>query len=573
VADIGSEARAQLDASMPPTWSRGNPVDIVGDADASRYSAALEPLLSDPESDALLVLNVHTAGAPTNATAEAVADVVRKGRGKWLRMKPVFAAWIGVGDSVSEIFANADIPHYATEAEAVRGFMHLVEYGEAHRALMETPPSLPTDFAPDAAAARRVVQAAIAEGRRWLDPLEIAQVFAAYEVPLAPVKLARSADEAVEAAAPWLAEGTAAAIKILSPDIIHKSDVGGVRLDLRDEKAVWEATNRMLARVRAAKPDARITGVTVHPTIVRPHARELIAGIADDPTFGPIIVFGCGGTAVEIVADKALALPPLDIRLAHELIERTRVARLLGAYRDVAAADKEEIALLLVKLAQLAADVPEIRDLDVNPVLADIAGMVALDARVAIAPSEPKFKGVGHPRFSIRPYPKEWERQLTLLDGSTVFARPVRPEDEALFRRFFEKVNQDDLRLRFFAPVKEISHTFIARLTQLDFARAMAFAALDAQGELLGVVRLHADANYETGEYAILLRSDLKGRGLGWKLMELIINYARSEGLKRIEGQVLRENTVMLAMCQELGFSIEADPSDTGIRIAVLALH
>jgi acetyltransferase len=286
-----------------------------------------------------------------------------------------------------------------------------------------------------------------------------------------------------------------------------------------------------------------------------------------------VIVFGRGGTAVEVIDDKALALPPLDLNLARELIGRTRVSRILTAYRNVPAVKQDDVALTLVKLAQLAADLPEVREIDINPLLADETGVVALDARVAIAPVETKFKGPGHPRFAVRPYPTEWEGRLTVGDGLCVLVRPVRPEDEGLFHEFFARVSQEDLRLRFFAPVKEFSHVFIARLTQLDYARAMAFAAIDeTSGQLLGVVRLHADANYESGEYAILLRSDMKGHGLGWRLMEWMIRYARADGLKRIEGQVLRSNAVMLKMCGELGFSIAEDPLDRDVYIVTLRL-
>jgi len=352
--------------------------------------------------------------------------------------------------------------------------------------------------------------------------------------------------------------------KILSPDIVHKSEVGGVRLNLTNANAVREAVNDIIARARAARPDARLTGVTIHPMIVRPKARELIVGIADDPTFGPIVAFGCGGTAVEVINDKALALPPLDLKTAHELIGRTRISRLLGGYRDVPAADVDAIALVLVKVAQLVADVAEIRDIDINPLLADRDGIIAVDARIAVAPVE--RPAAAQARFAIRPYPKQWERRIAAPDGRHVLLRPIRPEDEELVRRFFSRVTADDLRLRFFAPVKDIGHAFIARLTQLDYARAMAFVALDeSSGEMLGGVRLHADANYRNAEYAILVRSDLKGHGYGWLLMQTIIAYARQEGIRRIEGQVLRENTTMLAMCTELGFHAAPDADDPGI--------
>ncbi len=572
-AELSAETRKQLDTFLPPTWSKANPIDIIGDANAKRYAAALEVLLADTENDAVLVMNVPTALASAADTATAVAEVVRKKISTSIRPKPVFAVWISEEGAAATAFEVARIPHFATESDAVRGFMHLVRYCEAREALLETPPSLPEHFAPDVTSARRLVDAAIRDGRTWLDPIEAAALLEAYAIPIAPIVLAKAPDEAATASRPFLAAGQSIAVKILSRDITHKSDVGGVILNLSTEQAVRDAAVNVIARAQAARPDARIAGVMVQPMIVRPKARELIAGIADDPTFGPVVVFGHGGTAVEVIDDKALALPPVDLKLAHDLIARTRVSRLLKSYRDVAAAAELAVALVLVKLAQLAADIPEVRELDLNPLLADQDGVIAIDARVAVAPVEAKFKGPGHPRFAVRPYPKEWERRFALADETPIFVRPVRPEDEPLFQDFIKLVTAEDLRLRFFAPIKELSHAFIARLTQLDYARAMAFVAIDeASGNMLGVVRLHADANYETGEYAILVRSDLKSRGLGWKLMQLMIEYARSEGLKRIEGQVLKENTAMLDMCKEFGFRIETDHHDSELRIVAMAL-
>jgi acetyltransferase len=572
VAEISAATRARLDAVLPPTWSKSNPVDIIGDADAARYAAALEALLADPENDAVLVMNVQTALAPALDIARAVARIAERERAKAVP-KPVFAVWVGANGAVTQTFSRASIPHYATETEAVRGFMHLVGYREVTDALMKAPPSLPEHFAPDAAKARRIVGDALADGRTWLDPIEAGRLFAAYAIPIIPSVLAATPEEAQAKAAEFLAAGQAVAVKIASRDIVHKSDVDGVRLNLTSGAAVRKAAEEVIAAARQKRPQARIAGVTLQPMILRPKARELIAGIADDPTFGPVVVFGHGGTAVEVINDKALALPPLDLKLARDLIDRTRVARLLHAYRNVPEARIDDVALVLVKLAQLIADVPEIRELDINPLLADETGVLALDARVAVAVAAPKFKGRGHPHLAIRPYPSEWERRLVLGDNWRIFVRPVRPEDEPLVRAFFEKVTPEDLRLRFFAPVKELSAAFIARLTQLDYGRANAFVAIDeATGEMIGGVRLHADANYETGEFAILLRSDLKGRGLGWKLMQHIIDYARAEGLKRIQGQILRENTVMIRMCKELGFVVQDDPDDPNLCVATFAL-
>jgi acetyltransferase len=514
-AELSAPTLAKLDAVLPPTWSRSNPVDIIGDADADRYAAALDVLLSAPDSDALLVLNVPTALASAQATATRVAEMVAAYRARVYRARPVFAVWVGEDGATAGVFDAARIPHYRTETDAVRGFMHLVRYREAQEALMEAPPSLPEHFMREEAKAREVVERALAESRTWLDPLEVAKVFAAYAIPIAPIALARDPDEAAAAAIPLLASG-AIVVKIFSRDIVHKSDVDGVRLNLTSETAVRRAAADIITCARAARPDARIEGVIVQSMVARPKARELLVGLADDPTFGPVVAFGWGGTAVATIDDKALALPPLDLKLAHDLIARTRVSRLLRAYRNVPAAREDEVALTLVKLAQLAADVPEIRELDINPLLADEGGVIAVDARVAVAPLTGERRGRGHPRFAVRPYPKEWERTIRLGDGHEVFVRPVRPDDEALMRAFFTKVTMEDVRLRFFAPVREFSHEFIARLTQIDYARAIALVAIDpASGEMLGAVRLHADANFDRGEYAILVRSDLKGQGLG----------------------------------------------------------
>jgi acetyltransferase len=345
-----------------------------------------------------------------------------------------------------------------------------------------------------------------------------------------------------------------------------------VRVGLTSAAQASQAAVEILERARRLRPEARISGLIVQPMIEAGQARELIAGIADDPTFGPVVMFGAGGTAVEVVNDKALALPPLDLNLAEDLVKRPRIARLLAAYRNVAAVKPGDVALTLVKLSHLAASLPEIREVDINPLLASEKGVLALDARIAIGPVERKFGGSGHPRFAVRPYPVEWERRL-VLPGLNVLARPVRPEDAPLFNPFLARTTQDDLRLRFFAPIKELGAPFIARLTQLDYARAMAFAAIDeATGDLLGVVRLHADSQYRTAEYAILVQSDLKGRGLGWKLMELIIDYARAEGLQRLTGQVLRQNSTMIRMCRELGFDVKTDEHNTDMFAVSLTL-
>ncbi|WP_288588309.1 bifunctional acetate--CoA ligase family protein/GNAT family N-acetyltransferase [uncultured Methylobacterium sp.] len=578
LAGLSEETRARLAAAVPGTSAQDwrNPVDIGADADGPRYAAALEALMADRDNDAVLVINVPTALSGGSAVASEIVEAVKRGRKGAFRARPVFAVTVG-DEAAGEILSQAGIPRFATDADAVEGFTHLVRYREAQDDLTTTPAVLPDDLVPDAGAARAIVDRVLAEGRTWLDPREMANLLAAYGIPAQPVTLAADADAAAEAAWPIIAAGGTVALKLASPDVVHKSDVGGVRLGLTSEAAVREAAAEMLARVAQERPEARITGFVVQAMLRRTQARELIAGLVDDPVFGPVVVFGRGGTAVEVIDDRALALPPLDRRLAADLIGRTRVARRLKAYRDVAAADEAAVALVLVKLGQLAADLPELRELDINPLLADRDGVIALDARAAVAPPPPERRrdagtGPSHARFAVRPYPRAWERRI-VLDGQAILVRPVRAEDEGLFEVFFKQVSAEDLRLRFFAPVRDFSHAFLARLTQLDYARAIAFVAIEeATGTMMGAVRLHADANHETGEYAILVRSDLKGLGLGWSLMGLMLDWARAEGLRHVEGQVLRENTIMLAMCRKLGFTVRTDPSDPDLMLVRRAL-
>lgn len=570
LAVLSPETLAQLDEKMPSTWSHANPVDIVGDADAARFHAAMSALLDDQANDAILVLHCPTALSDSDGAAQAVVEALEEHRKKSLQPKPVFAVWLSATARSGEIFEAAHIPNY--RSGATQGFMHLVRWRENREALMAVPPGLPDDFAPRTEQARAIVQQALARGASWLDPVEILRLLEAYDIPLAPTFFAAKPEDVAPLAAELIAKYGACVVKIFSPDISHKSDVGGVVLNLVTPEAAVAAARTMMARVAAVRPQARIDGVTLHPMIHRPHARELIAGIADDPTFGPVIVFGHGGKAVEVINDRALALPPLDLRLAHELIERTSVVRVLHKYRDELEADIDGVALLLVKLSQLSADIPEISELDLNPLICDHEGVLAIDARIAIATVPGLHRNSANPRFAIAPYPKVRERQIRLRDGIDIFVRPVRPEDEDLYRDFFESVPQADLRLRFFAPVKEFTHAFVARLTQIDYARAMALCALDEKGVMVGGVRLIKNAQGTVGEYAILLRPDFKGRGLGWNLMKLIIEYAEDEGLQGIEGQVMASNRTMLAMCEQLGFTLSDDPEEPGIKLVQLDL-
>ena len=489
--------------------------------------------MDDPDVDAVLALNCPTAIASPKEASDAVIQAVGK------NTKPVLSSWLGDGAALParRAFADHKIPTFATPEDAISAFMQLVDYRHNQETLVETPASMPEDFAPDLATARSVIEKAIEEGRTWLNEPAAKALIAAYDIPTATTRIATTPREAAALAVEF---GGGVAIKILSDDILHKSDVGGVALDLFGPRHVEDAAAAMLQRVQVVKPDAVIDGFSVQPMIRRPGAHELIVGMVTDPTFGPMILFGQGGTAVEVMDDKALAMPPLNMRLAHEVIARTRIHRLLKGYRDRPPASLDAIAATLIKIAQLVIDHPEIDELDINPLLADDFGVIALDVRVKLTPTEAS----GPERLAIRPYPKELEETVTIKDGRSLILRPVRPEDEPAFHLGFTKLTPEEIQLRFFTPMKTLSHVMAARFTQIDYDREMALVLAEdgtpGEAAIGGVARLAADPDNERAEYAIIVGRELTGQGLGRLMMERLIAYARKRGIGELFGEVLR---------------------------------
>ncbi|MEJ0097208.1 MAG: bifunctional acetate--CoA ligase family protein/GNAT family N-acetyltransferase [Bauldia sp.] len=577
LSTLSPQTIAALDAALPATWSHGNPVDIIGDAGPERYDAAIAAVFADANVDALLVMACPTALASAEGSAEAVAATVKRLNAEGSQpYKPVLTSWLGEHDAAPARarLREAGIATYDTPADAVESLSYLTGYSQAQRALSRTPPDLPTDFTVDAAAARALLAKVAAEGRTTLTEPEAKAVLACFGIPVVETHVAERLEDVEGIAAELLGRTKAIAVKLLSRDVSHKSDVGGVVLGLRSAAAAKAAAGEIIERLKANVPTARIDGFTVQAMVDRPNAHELIVGVNEDNLFGPIILFGAGGTSVEVVADTAIALPPLDLKLAHDLIGQTRIAKLLAGYRDRAPADVDAVALALVRVSQMVIDCPEIGALDINPLLADSNGVIAVDARVVIDPKRIGDKAPNE-RLAIRPYPSAWEKRVRTLTGRELNLRPIRPEDARLYPDFTDKLEGRDLRLRVLAPRKFFAHDFLARLTQIDYAREMAFVALDPEsGALLGVSRLVADPDYTRAEYAVIVRSDVKGTGIGWSLMEHLIAYARAEGLKRLEGTVLAENTRMLEMCRQLGFSVEPDPDNAGscaVRIDLAA--
>ena len=557
LASMSDGTLQELDRLLPAAWSHGNPVDIVGDAPVDRYVAALEVLLDDPEADALLFIQSPTAIVPSVEIARACAPLIAKSQ------RSVFACWLG-GEGMKQadaVYSKSGIPTYATPEEAVRGFLHLVKYRHRQELLMQTPPSAAQEFTPDTAAARQVIDGALRESRDLLTEPEAKLVLAAYGIPVVATRTAHDVEEAVRIAEEL---GFPLALKILSPDISHKSDVGGVALNLESPGELRTAAEAMLKRCSELRPGAKLAGFTVQKMVRRGNAHELIAGVATDPVFGPVILFGQGGTAVEVIGDKAIALPPLNGALARDLVGRTRVAKLLAGYRDRPAVDFDALCLALVKVSQLVADLPQVVELDINPLLADEKGIIALDARIRVARTD--VTGTG--RFAIRPYPAELE-EWNEFDGRRVLVRPIRPEDEPQHREFLAGITPDDLHYRFFNARREFAHTELARFTQIDYDREMAFIATAPNNagapETLGVVRAIADPNNTTAEFAILVRSDYKGIGLGRALMNKIVRYCRERNTAQLVGEVLAGNRAMRALATELGFTAHGLSDTSGV--------
>ena len=568
MAELEPSTIERLNEILPRTWSRGNPVDIIGDAPGERYAGALQALLEDPGKDAVLVLNCPTAIADSVEAAEAVVAHVETPK-----TAPVLTSWLGEGAAVGarKRFATNRIPTYETPGQAARAFMHLVRYKRNQDLLLQTPPSVAEMFAPDTAAAAAVIHKALSAGRTLLTEPEAKEVLQAYEIPVVrTLTVGPDPEEAAKAAETF--DGPVA-LKILSHDISHKADVGGVRLGLRSGDEVHWAASRMLALVAKLKPEATLQGFTVQEMADMPGALELIVGIAEDNVFGPILLFGAGGTKVEVVQDKAIALPPLNMVLAREMMSRTRVWRELQGYRHIKPADVDAVALTLVKLSQLLADLSEVSELDINPLLANDGGVLALDARIVVQPPLPP----GSARTAIRARPKRLEKDVTLPDGRTFLLRPIMPEDEPLIQDLVANCSSEDIRLLFFSSLTKLSHEAAVRLTQIDYDREMALVAEgpadDREGKaIFGVVRIAADPDNERAEYAVLVRSDLKGKGLGFRLMTEIIAYARGRGTRHIFGEILRENTTMLKMCEELGFDREPHVDDPGLVLVTVDL-
>jgi acetyltransferase len=566
LAPLTPSSLEALNALLPASWSHANPIDIIGDAPVQRYVQTLRQLLATPDSGTVLFMHAPTAIVPSADIAAALLPVAQTAPGR------VLGCWLGDAAvrQAREHFQSAGIACYDSPEDAVRAFSMLVNYRHNQQQLLQTPPAPRAQATVNLPQVRAIVDAALSAGQDVLSEPQAKALLAACGVPVVATHVVAPTIEAVLAAAQ--ATGYPVVVKVLSPQISHKSDVGGVALDLADEAALRSACAAMLKRIAQLRPEAVVSGFTVQPMVRRPQAVELIVGSSVDALFGPVLLSGQGGTAVEVLADRAIGLPPLNTPLALAMIQQTRVARLLKGWRDVPAADLDAVVAVLQALSDLLALEPRIAEIDINPLLADAQGVIALDARVRVSAAAPG--GAAH--FAIAPYPSElletWDWQ-----GRQVTVRPIRPEDEAQHLAFLQQLDPEDVRLRVFYSRRSIEHSELARLTQIDYSREMAFiaVAVNAQGaeETLAVVRAVADPDNEAAEFGVIVRSDLKGGGLGARLMQKLITYQRDQGTQRLVASVMFDNTRMLRLARNLGFAVSHDAHEPGVTHIQLALH
>ena len=559
LSTLSETTQKQLDAVLPVNWSHSNPVDIIGDAPVARYAQALKVLNDDPSTGAVLFIHAPTAIVPSADIARALVPLAQQSPHAPPRL---MGCWLG-DQAVAEarqIFRDAGIATFDTPEQAVRAFSMLVNYRRNQTELTEAPPALQPGRRPDVATIRTLVHGALAAGREMLTELEAKAVLDACGIAVVPTQRVPATPEAAVQGA--LTIGFPVVLKILSDDISHKSDVGGVALNLQNEDDLRDAAQTMLTRVQRQLPTARVDGFTVQAMVRRQHAQELIVGSTVDSVFGPVILFGQGGTAVEVMADRAVALPPLNVPLAKALVGRTRVARLLTGWRDTPAVDEAALHGVLVAVSQLLAEVPEIAELDINPLIVNFEGAVALDARIRLSAAAPS----GAANFAILPYPVQLEETVQ-WQGRSLLLRAIRPEDEDLHTEFLQHLDPQDVRMRVFYSKRSMERSELARLVQIDYAREMAFVAIatgpDGQPQTLGVVRAMTDPDNVEAEFGVIVRSELKGSGLGLLLMNKLIAYLRSQGTQRLVATVLDYNERMLHLAKELGFEDYPERQDS----------
>jgi acetyltransferase len=558
LAELSERTRESLRESLPPHWLGDNPVDLQDSAPPERFAAATQMILADRGVDALLVIFAPQAVTDPAETARAVASVAVKS------IKPVLAAWMG-GNQVREgtrILNAAGLPAHPTPEQAVRAFMHLVSYAQNLKTLYETPRNIPVSFSLNRVRLRRRLDRLLPGERTLLTERQSKALLAAYQIPVCRAYAAASPEQAVRIARRI---GYPVVLKVVSPQIAHKSDVGGVALKLGNDDHVRRAFRRIVADVRQLRPDAHIEGLTVQKMVAAENGLEMILGAKKDPTFGAVIMVGMGGVAAGVLQDHALGLPPLNERLALHMLESLRAWPLLQGYRGRPGVKLERLVEIMIRFSYLLADYPEIWELDINPLLVTPEGAVALDAAAILDSSYAAEPAGSYSHLAICPYPEDCLREVRLEDGTAVRLRPIKPEDEPLWHELHANASPDSLRFRFRTVIKHTTHELATRHCFIDYEREMTLVAeLEREGRtrLIGVGGFSTDADNVSAEYAGMVEDAWQGKGLGGELLDECMAIARNRGVRRLYAETTPNNTRMLSVFRTRGFQMKQDISE-----------
>ena len=561
IATLSDGTIEQLNKVLPPNWPHGNPVDIIGDAQADRYHHAVKACLEDPNVDGVLTILTPQAMTKPLEAAQAVIELSK------LYSKPLLACWMGEAQvaEARKAFNDAKRPNFRTPEPAVEVFAHLSAYHQNQKLLMQMPGPLSHRLEPDAEGARMIIEGALQDRRKVLNEMESKALLSAFHIPVAQTMVAHSPNEALLIAQQL---GFPVAMKVNSRDITHKSDAGGVKLNLGNAQAVRAAYHEITDNIKRNRPEAHMDGIAIQPMIVKSNGRELMVGVTNDGVFGPVITFGAGGTLVEVMGDRAVALPPLNGFLVKDLIKGTRVSKMLGAFRHMPPANMEALESVLLRVSEMVCELPMLMEMDINPLIVDEHGALAADARVMVELRQPGADRYAH--MAIYPYPTHLVSHWQLADGADITIRPIRPEDAEIEQEFVRGLSEESRYFRFMNAVQELTPTMLVRFTQIDYSREMALiATTEEHGKEveLGVTRFTINPDGESCEFALVVADAMRGKGLGHKLMTALLDAARSKGLKTMQGEVLKNNSSMLHLMDRLGFNAETSAEDGDIKI------
>lgn len=565
MARLSESTIKHLNLSLPPAWSHDNPVDLLEDADVGRYRAAVAACMDDPAADGVLVILAPQSMTRTEKVARAIIELTRD------NSKHLFACWMG-DRSVSgarALFAAARIPVFRTPEPAVEAFSNVATYYQNQRLLMQVPGPIEHNNPPDTERARCLIENALAHGRSQLTPSESMRLLACFRIPIAHTTIANSQAEAVLIAKKI---GFPVAMKVNSPDILHKRTAGGVRLNIANVAQVRSAYRDIVAAAEAHAPQARIDGLMIQPMVLEPRGNELLAGLFTDPLFGPVVVFGAGGSDVELIADRAVALPPLNAFLCNNLIDRSRVGKRLRTAPN--GVQIQALLDTLLRVSEMACELPWLREMDINPIIVGANGITAVDARVIVASVTSVRDRYAH--MAVYPYPTHLTRQYLLADGVVLTLRAIRPEDATIERAFVAALSGESKYFRFISALRELSERMLVRFTQIDYDREMALVAVITEKERdtqIGVARYTINADGESCEFAVVVADAWHGHGIATRLMNALVEAARFKGLRVMEGFVLHNNEKMLKLMRTMGFEIRASADDPSLRHVVKQLN